>query len=597
MEINIKKTVLSEQTKQTTNRDSSNQSTCNSHDFEIHNAEEISASDDHYKDLIDVDDDCDDFFSSINFKILQSVFTLLACRQCGGTEVGLKHLCKERQGYSLKFMVYCAECHWEHCFFSSPKFDFPGRDKRGKGTFEINIRAVMAFRELGKGHEAMKTFNAVMNMCPPISTRTYIDINDKIHDIYQVAANKSMKAATDNVRKVINANAGENDVIDTDISIDGSWQKRGHSSLNGVVTGVSPVNKKVIDCLVYTKFRPICARQRRTGNKKPHVCKINHIESSGRMESAGAVAFFHESTTKYGLRYANYIGDGDTESFKKVLDSKPYGDSLIPKKLECVGHVQKRLGTRLRKLRTNLKGKLLPDGKKISGKGRLTDKIINKMQNYFGMAIRQNTAASWEGDKEKALYAMKKSVLAVLWHCTAIEDGNVRHQFCTRSVDSWCTFWKNKDTQHKCSVNLPIAIHNEVKSIFMDLRSDALLSRCLEGTTQNPNEAFNQIIWKKCPKDVFVCKDILDIGVASAIVNYNDGLSGLGNIFHSMNLKFGYHGFIGASKKDDARARHKKRKSTEIFTTDRKKLRGMRKGFIDSEKHVEGGESYCSGSF
>ena len=25
-----------------------------------------------------------------------------------------------------------------------------------------------------------------------------------------------------------------------------------------------------------------------------------------------------------------------------------------------------------------------------SGKGRLTDKIMNKMQNYYGMAIRQN---------------------------------------------------------------------------------------------------------------------------------------------------------------------------------------------------------------
>ena len=44
------------------------------------------------------------------------------------------------------------------------------------------------------------------------------------------------------------------------------------------------------------------------------------------------------------------MGDGDTESFKKVLESKPYGDSLIPCKLECFSHVQKRLRTRSRKL-------------------------------------------------------------------------------------------------------------------------------------------------------------------------------------------------------------------------------------------------------
>ena len=164
----------------------------------------------------------------------------------------------------------------------------------------------------------------------------------------------------------------------------------------------------------------------------------------------------------------------------------------MPKKLECVGHVQKRLGTRLCRLRTNLKGKVLSDGGKISGKGRLTDKIINKIQNYFGMAIRQNSAASWDGDNEKALYGMKKSVLAVLWHCTHIPDGNTRHQFCPRSNDSWCVYWQNKEKQYKSSVNLPLSIHNEVKLIFMDLRSDNLLSRCLESTTQNPNEAFNQ---------------------------------------------------------------------------------------------------------
>ena len=31
--------------------------------------------------------------------------------------------------------------------------------------------------------------------------------------------------------------------LDTDIGNDGSWQKRGHSSLNGVVTGVVRENK------------------------------------------------------------------------------------------------------------------------------------------------------------------------------------------------------------------------------------------------------------------------------------------------------------------------------------------------------------------
>ena len=41
------------------------------------------------------------------------------------------------------------------------------------------------------------------------------------------------------------------------------------------------------------------------------------------------------------------------------------------KKLECVGHIQKRMGNRLRNLRKSLKGTKLSDGKGIAGKGRL----------------------------------------------------------------------------------------------------------------------------------------------------------------------------------------------------------------------------------
>ena len=45
--------------------------------------------------------------------------------------------------------------------------------------------------------------------------------------------------------------------------------------------------------------------------------------------------------------------------------------------------------------------KKLSDGKGIIDSGRLTDKAINILQNYYGMAMRSNV-----GD----LYGMKKSV-------------------------------------------------------------------------------------------------------------------------------------------------------------------------------------------
>ena len=65
-------------------------------------------------------------------------------------------------------------------------------------------------------------------------------------------------------------------------------------------------------------------------------------------------------------------------------------------KQECVGHVQKRLGTALRNYKKNLKGLKMSDGGRVEGRGRLSDNVIDKMQKYYGRAIRENS-----GDLDK----------------------------------------------------------------------------------------------------------------------------------------------------------------------------------------------------
>ena len=54
----------------------------------------------------------------------------------------------------------------------------------------------------------------------------------------------------------------------------------------------------------------------------------------------------------------------------------------------------------------------------LSGKRKLTEKIINSLQNFYGIAIRQNSGN---------LYEMKKAVGAILWHCTDMADIEVHH--------------------------------------------------------------------------------------------------------------------------------------------------------------------------
>ena len=261
------------------------------------------------------------------------------------------------------------------------------------------------------------------------------------------------------------------------------------------------------------------------------------------MESSGAVAIFNRSVQKHGLRYIQYVGDGDTSSFKDVKDSKPYGNDVEIVKLECLGHVQKRMGTRLRDLRKTMKSVMLPGEKKpgVHGAGRLSDKNINLLQNYYGMAIRQNN---------DNIYQMKKAIGATLFHCSDIKDSVERHKFCPRKNDGCCQWQIDQITgqhQYKPNVNFTVPIKNLLwssdpnkKTIFRDLSDDALLSRCLHNYTQNQNEALDGLIWKKCPKDIFIKRDTLEMGVCSAILSFNDGAQGLCNVTKNLGLKVGH---------------------------------------------------------
>ena len=62
------------------------------------------------------------------------------------------------------------------------------------------------------------------------------------------------------------------------------------------------------------------------------------------MEAEGAKRVFKCSIKKHKLRYVEFLGDGGTKSYVNDKDTYP---GIEITKLECVGHYQKRVGTRL----------------------------------------------------------------------------------------------------------------------------------------------------------------------------------------------------------------------------------------------------------
>lgn len=133
------------------------------------------------------------------------------------------------------------------------------------------------------------------------------------------------------------------------------------------------------------------------------------------------VRIFQRSKSKYNEKYTGYIGDGDTKTFQAIKEVDPY-DSEKVSKIECVGHIQKRMGTRLRKLKQTQK---CSDGKSVGGKGRLTDKLIDKLTVFYGNAIREH---------KDSLSDMRKAIWAVYFH-TRSTDADPLHHFCPLGLE------------------------------------------------------------------------------------------------------------------------------------------------------------------
>lgn len=153
------------------------------------------------------------------------------------------------------------------------------------------------------------------------------------------------------------------------------------------------------------------------------------------------------------------------------------------------------MGSRLRKIKSDYTGKKLSDKKPLSGKGRLSDVVIDKLTIYYGNAIRQHS-----DDYKK----MQKAIWAI-WHHKRSNDEQPVHDFCPEGKESWCAYNKAKANgelrSFKHTNSLPVAIMDIIRPIFKDLAHPDLLKRCVGGKTQNANESLNALIWSFCPKE------------------------------------------------------------------------------------------------
>ncbi|GFT50316.1 uncharacterized protein TNCV_1024391 [Trichonephila clavipes] len=226
----------------------------------------------------------------------------------------------------------------------------------------------------------------------------------------------------------VDENDGKRDLA---VAVDGSWQKRGFSSKNGLVTVTSVDTGKVIDVEVFSKHC-ICPNK----TKYLQICKRN---------------------------FEGY------SAFTSIVENKVYGNHCSVEKLECIGHVMKRMGTRLRRLKTKMRGQKLSDGKPLCGRNRLTEAEIDRLQAYYGLAIRRNLSSVKD---------MQQAIWAIFLHKLSTDE-KPQHGFCPSDSDTWCKFKKAEllgETYHHKN-SLPVDVVEAMRPVFRDLANPELLKK------------------------------------------------------------------------------------------------------------------------
>lgn len=508
-------------------------------------------------------------FRLIEMSILSKVVSILACPDCKNVNTfHLVEVSDKKLGLSSLLKLKCDTCDFSHQFYTSPEVSSSlDKKHRGKKSMEVNIRAVYGFRCIGVGYSLISKLCGFLNMPQPMAKESYDHLANRIKLASKTIAEKSMSDAAAELRK-------GNKTADVGVSVDGTWQRKGFSSTLGVITAISIDSGKVLDTAILSKSCKGCTRMEKIAKINPnryqlwkasHKCNLNYEGSSPAMECAGATTIFGRSVEKYGLYYTSFYGDGDSKAYPAVKDI--YENKTIVKR-ECIGHYQKRVGCRLRKLKKNTKG--------LGGRGKLTDAKIDTLQNYFGIALRNN-----KGNLNQMIKACKASMYHVAGY----------HENCPYSKDSWCQYQLDKinsTSLYKKKNGLSLEIRKAILPIYLDLCKPEMLEKCLHGKTQNTNESFNGTIWNRVPKSNHVGLNTLCFGVYDAISHFNNGSQAALDTMNLLGINPGLYMLKACGVVNRTRKRHSVYRAMSPQKKRRTLLRHSKKRKSDKVTEKEG---------
>ena len=277
----------------------------------------------------------------MNMDILNNVFQMIKCQQptCYGSLQ--MHKYPFTDGLQSYLILHCNRCHSVVARFpttphlgenASQAVNNPHMiSKRG---CEINTRALLAFHATSSSWQDLRLTFALLDLPVPQKNlnkqamNSFEEVTTKVSSTAMDLAAEEVRCRLDAIPSVIEP------CLRCDVSFDASWHKRGHYSNQGFGAAIDAVSGKVLDYGIKQRVCKKCANwseekqasfpEEYANFQENHTdCTINFTGTSQAMEGAIAVDLWKRSVQRNQLVYSTYIGDGDSSSFKRVIESNP----------------------------------------------------------------------------------------------------------------------------------------------------------------------------------------------------------------------------------------------------------------------------------
>ena len=313
---------------------------------------------------------------------------------------------KDRKGLASIMGCRFKGCGQELTFNTSTKTT----GLTGNVFWTNNLAAVWGQMTVGGGFNSLEESLSVLNI-PVMTKRSFIHAEQVIGKWWWTALEESMKSAGKEEKSIaIKKGNYHQDVPAITVIVDAGWSKRTHKHSYNALSCVGVIFGKETQKLLYigvrNKFCAVCEQ----GASKKHECFRNWTGSSSSMESDIILEGFSKAEQQHGVRYINFIGDGDSSVHTTLISGvRGWGHAIT--KQECANHAVKCYRSALENL--------VKDKPQYKGRHKLTEPQRKRLASSVRCAIimRSKEVNENKVDKPKAAKALQEDILNSTLHC------------------------------------------------------------------------------------------------------------------------------------------------------------------------------------